>query len=263
MRLIIIILYFIPFGILSQWTELNAYTLPKDAVWEQDLIGNLYVAKGDLLVKYDTAGTVQYSQSFKSTGNIKNILPINTMKILLFSEEQQIFTLVDNTLSSTSRSYDLSDLDFGFVNLMAVSSQPNKVWVYDQLNSKLVLFDWGRTSQRQEINNIRGLLNSSEPTALFEDQQKLYLVNQQGIVFIFDIYGSLLDRIDLEGRQFLTVSNGTIFSKGVRGLELWSKPSRQFVQMDLPQKDFSRISWGHKILFLQNAEKLQKYKGNF
>ena len=118
----------------AQWEKKQSIELIPGAIWEVDLIGNVYIANRSSIVKMDTSGQKRYEQSIKSLGNISQIEPINTMKILVFSEEQQTFSILDNTLSSTNTTFDLSELEFGYVPFVASSSQPSKLWVYDQLN---------------------------------------------------------------------------------------------------------------------------------
>lgn len=163
----------------------------KALVYKYDIIGNLYVAGEKSLKKYDTNGVVLYYQSIKSIGEVSSIIPINSMSILLFSEEQQTVTTFDNTLT-VLQTLELGQLGFGYVTMIAASSQMNKLWVYDQLNSKLVLIDRANTKQSQEISNLRGLVNSVELIEMVEKDNYLFITDLSKNVYQFDKYGSLI-----------------------------------------------------------------------
>ncbi|MFT5582120.1 MAG: DNA-binding beta-propeller fold protein YncE [Psychromonas sp.] len=163
----------------------------KALVYKYDIIGNLYVAGEKSLKKYDTNGVVLYYQSIKSIGGVSSIIPINSMSILLFSEEQQTVTTFDNTLT-VLQTLELGQLGFGYVTMIAASSQMNKLWVYDQLNSKLVLIDRANTKQSQEISNLRGLVNSVELIEMVEKDNYLFITDLSKNVYQFDKYGSLI-----------------------------------------------------------------------
>ena len=122
-----------------EWKKSTVYDLKKDGVWAVDRIGNLYTASNRVINKYDTTGVLKFSQSIKSFGEVEQILPINSMKVVQFSEEQQTLCYLDNTLTQLSDCIDLADR--GFVNgaLVSYSARLDMVWIYDDVNSKLVL----------------------------------------------------------------------------------------------------------------------------
>ncbi len=261
MKRILFFLSLLPFLIYGQHNLRKAYSYPLDiqSVWRADAIGNLYVAKKDLLIKYDTAGVQQFSQSLKSSGRIDAILPINTMKIVLFSEQQQTFTLMDNTLSEAIRTYDLSEMGFGFVHAMAVSSQPNKFWIYDQSNSKLVLLDLNRTQQQQEITNLRGILNVEEVNWIKEENNQLYLFNKNSGLYIFDMYGSLLNYIELKEVDDVQTSNGVLFTLKKGQVYRFTVEGESFDKVNLPVTDILAFQWVNDTFFVRTIDELLKY----
>lgn len=247
----------------AQWTFKDTLKLPNGSIWEADLIGNVYIAKADLIEKIDTAGRKQFSQSIKSLGNISQIQPINTMKILLFSAEQQSFTLIDNTLSTANSSYDLNDFNFGYVPFVAISAQPNKLWVYDQLNSKLVFLDYARSGQRQEIENLRGLLGAAELTWMKESGNKLFVLDSKNVLYVFDLYGSLLRSVPLKERKLETIQEGKTYVSDDKGFYVLDQQNENYLKVALPVSTFSKIAWRHKILFVQQGQNLLEFKGKF
>ena len=105
-------LFFLPFIIVvcinvsysqtvsERLVKLKEYVFQKPIdVWNVDNLGNLYVIQNNFISKLDSSGKQTYSQSIKSLGRISEIEPINAMKLVLFSEEQQSICFLDNTLS--------------------------------------------------------------------------------------------------------------------------------------------------------------------
>jgi hypothetical protein len=262
MKHILFFLAFFPSVLLAQEQPklANKFALRAESVWHADLLGNVYIADKDLLVKYDTTGAKQYSQSIKSLGRINAILSVNTMRIVLFSELQQTFTIMDNTLSEAAKTYDLSELDFGYVSKMTVSSQPNKFWIYDQSNSRLVLLDLSRTNQQQEIGNVRGILNSTEVTWMKEDNNKLYLFDSKKQLYIFDLYGSLIDVMHFPEVNRIEVFQNQIFVISTEGVQRYRQEDATFEKIELEGYGIQEFQWSNNSFFIQIGQELMKYK---
>lgn len=264
MKLITLFLIFAPLFSFSQKEnkEIAKHKIEPNTAWHADILGNLYIAEKDLLTKYDTSNVKQYSQSIKSKGRISSILSINTMRIVLFSEQQQTFTLMDNTLSEANKTYDLSELGFVYVPLMAVSSQPNKFWIYDQANAKLVLLDLSRTNQQQEIDNVRGILNSTEILWMKEDNNILYLFDSNHKLYSFDLYGSLIDVLEFPDSEFLEIHNGEIFLIKDFGIFRYRKEDESLESLNINFSGIIGFQWTNNTFFVQSKWELLKYRIN-
>jgi hypothetical protein len=180
---------------LSNWKFLKEYPLVEDAIWNTDMLQNVYIVHDRMIAKYDSTGIKKFTQSIKSIGQVTEIMPINTMKLVLFSEDQQVLCMLDNTLTMSEDLIDLSD--FGIVNasLATTSSQPEKIWVLDQSNSRLLLLDLAGKMQFQEVRNLKGVLNLSVITSMTESNGHLFLIGT-GKFYEFDMYGTLLNELD-------------------------------------------------------------------
>ena len=109
--------------------------------WVPDNVGNIYVYGSDILGKMSNGQLPSFSQSIKSVGEIEQILPVNALKTLLFSETQQQLCFIDNTLSINGSCIDLEEFNIQNALLCATSSRPNLIYVFDQINSTLFLID--------------------------------------------------------------------------------------------------------------------------
>ena len=180
-----------------KWKLMASYSCDSTSVWSVDWIGNVIIQSENRLSKFDSIGNLSYSQSIKSIGNVKKISPINTMKIALFSEEQQTLCILDNTLTLSQACLDLSDFDVQFATCFAPSSQQEKIWVFDQLGNRIQLLSLNNTLQYQEIKNLKGILNTSEIVSIKEFGNELFVLDDEGKLFQFDLYGSVLNTFDV------------------------------------------------------------------
>ena len=166
------------------------------SLWNVDELGYTYLINGNELIKLDTNHNVQFKQSVKSMGFIDRLEFINAQKILLFSIEQQQIQLLDNTLTNNGLSIDAVDLGFSNVTLVAKSSRPNLIWIYDQFNSSLHLYDIYLRESIQSVYNLKGILNLNEEILdLNELENNIYLNTIDEIVKL-DLNLNFIDRFD-------------------------------------------------------------------
>jgi hypothetical protein len=215
-----------------------------------------------MITKFDSTGAKKFSQSIKSLGQVKEILPINTMKLVLFSEDQQVLCLLDNTLTMSEDLVDLSDYTIVNASLVTTSSQPEKIWVLDQLNSRLLLLDLAGKMQFQEVRNLKGVLNLADISRIVENNGHLFLIGS-GKFFEFDIYGTLLNELDFgmdaltivdcipSGKRFYWLENNELISQDLNG------SNEKAVKVPVEQVvEFKKVG---DIYYFRTADKIFKY----
>lgn len=163
--------------------------------WKVDELGYYYLLTENEIQKIDTTKNLVFSQSIKSLGKIDQIEFINAQNILLFSVEQQQIFLLDNTL--TSNGYEISLEDFGILNAKFISrsSRPNLVWIYDQINSKILLFDLYKKSIIQEVYNFKGLFGIREEIEHFYENNNNLIVGSNSMTYILDLNINLIQTL--------------------------------------------------------------------
>jgi hypothetical protein len=248
--------------------KLNEFTVPKNATqWNVDVFGNIFFVSGDEIVKCDSVGKQKFVQSIKSIGQVDAIVLINTMKIALFSEEQQVVCFFDNTLTPGDDCVDLNEIELSNVTLVSASVQPDKFWFYDALNSvirKYGLKAGNNFVQGQELINFKGLLGASELIWMKEMDNYLFLYCKDGTLYQVDQFGSLIHQFEGIPIRF-DISSDLLFTevdKVVRITDL-SMNQTSIVNCELPQFDSFRIVG--KILYVKAVDKIFKYqliKGN-
>lgn len=209
-----------------QWNLQYQLQLPEQAAWTSDHLGQLYVYRKDLIKKYaapegrqDAKAMLLFEQSLRKFGQISEIDTKNPMKVMLFSEQQQLIYYVDNTLTKQPLELDLSEYGFNYVTHAESSIQPDKIWIYDQDNSKLSLL---ATQEQQSllIKNAGGLVNFANVLRILEREGSLYVIDRDKGIFQFDLYGTLINQVELpaydciqiEGVNAFLLSNNRLIS---------------------------------------------------
>jgi len=248
---------------LSNWKLIETYPIEEDAVWNTDMLQNVYVVHNRMITKYDSTGIKKFSQSIKSLGQVKEIMPINTMKLVLFSEDQQALCMLDNTLTMTEDLIDLSEFNIVNASLATTSSQPEKIWILDQLNSRLLLLDLAGKMQYQEVRNLKGVLGSTDITSMIESSGHLFLLTDDYSFYEFDVYGSLIKAYgSAEGsmatKSHLFPSENKIFWLSVNRLYAMDYGGETTI-VELPKPgiiDFKKVG---DIYYFRTADKILKY----
>lgn len=242
------------------WTELWSKKT-ENAVFTVDNFQQLYYFDQNVLFKVDSTGKEIFKQSIKKWSEISNIDARNPMKLLCFSEDQQLVEYLDNTLTKQQDIIDLSAEDFSFVTKVASSSQPDKIWVFDSDNSRLTLYTQQK-NQIQRIDNIYGLLNAKYIHQILEYNNQLFLVDPTKGIFVLDRYGTMIDFIQLPNIKHIQIENEKLYflqDEKFFFMDLTDKYSEQII---LPIDQVKRF---HKIenklyLFSKNELKLFSFE---
>jgi len=242
-----------------EWIEKGELGIGSNEIWSVDLLGNIYIAKKSIINKYDSTGILKFSQSIKSIGRLQDIQAINTMKVVAFSEEQQSICIMDNTLTLSEECLDLSKFNIGNASLIAVSGQSDKIWVVDQLNSKLLLLSLNGTDQFQEIKNLQGILNISQIVSIQEVNNQLFLMDSNNEIFQFDIYGSLINRYTFENLKGFVVKGSTLVALLEDRFVLASLEESVKKIIEIPVKRINEVKISGNFFYFRTENKILKY----
>lgn len=240
------------------WQPLWALDISQNAAWQADPFGNLFLSEKDQLRKYDSLGQQRAVQSSKFLGSISRVDPSNPMKTLLFSEQQQIVTYVDNTLAQQQTNIELGDFGLSYVTLVATSSQPDKFWVYDQENSKIVLLS-ANSQQRQRIENISGLLGAHDVIQLFEQDGFLYLIDRKKGIFQFDTYGTLTFHWEKTALLWVAIEGEYAYLLKENRLEVMNLKTQDVTVIATPLADALKFQKIQNTFYFSAKDRLQKF----
>ncbi len=262
-------LYFVLISLFSfsqeqiTWQQVKEFPLDSNAVWHVDMIGNVYLSKHNELQKLDTTGKLMFKQSLKSLGRLSDFENINAMKSVCFSEEQQTLCFLDNTLTITDDCIDLLNYKIMNARFISVSSQPDKLWVFDQMNSRILLVSFGKTLQSQEVVNAQGVLNAQHITSIHENNNQLIMVDAKRGIFIFDLYGTLIQFIEMSGVQKAYFYQGQLLFLRENKLFMRNSDGLDVIPIPLPIEKVIDFEIVREQVFLRTSSSLIKYRVNF
>lgn len=241
------------------WKKVISYSVDSNEVWNVDVLEYVYISKSSEINKFDSVGVLKFNQSIKSLGRMEQLIPINTMKLIHFSSEQQTLCYFDNTLTQTSDCVELSDRDIINAKLISKSSRPDQVWVFDNLNSTLSLLSVEGNVQSQKIDNLRGVLNINNISQIIERNNYLFILDSEKGVYVFDLYGSLIEFKEIEGVKSIDAFGNSLFMLTDNGLKISFLDDNQVLDISLPQGDFSELKYVNQYFYLRSSKSVDKY----
>lgn len=203
-KLFLLTLFGINFTGFSQKNWQMQWSVPIDsnAVWDIDNIRYCYIFTNQTFRKIDVNGKTILQESYKSLGDITKIDAQNPLKIACFSEGQQSICFLDNALAVQNDCVDLNDLNVDLATGFSASLQTDRIWVYDEPNSKLLIITL-RTGQSQVSQNVKSLLELGIVTDIQEIDNRLFLFDDHNQVAWFDMYGNFMDYTQLPESAFI------------------------------------------------------------
>lgn len=263
----ILILIVLPLSVFGQdslsyeWKEVGKYGIKAEGIWSADGLENVFVSQKTVLNKYDSIGDLKFSQSIKSLGQSTQFLPINTMKLVNFSEDQQTLCFFDNTLTRSEDCLELADRDIVYASMIASSERSDKLWVYDNINSNLHLIDLeGNKLQELQISNLKGVLGLNDICQIKERFNRLFVVDSLKGVYIFDMYGSLTDKIDMKGAVCVDANESTAFILTADELISHGLKTAFEAKIELPRPSISEFILENRSFFLRTEKNVYKYQ---
>ena len=243
-----------------RWNELQSYPCKPGEVWHLDVLEYYFTSDNGTINKYGIDGNLMFSQSIKSLGQIKDFVSINTSKLIHFSEEQQTLCYFDNTLAKMDDCIDLTDEGLMYVTMISASSQPNKVWAYDSFNSRLLLLSMNRLNQQQEIMNILGTIDIKEISQIKERGNRLFIVDPTKGVYVFDLYGSLIEFVPEIGVIQVDAHEKAMFTLHKYKIKVRFFDSGKSEDVVLPMAYISGFMYRNQHFFFRENETVHKFE---
>jgi hypothetical protein len=238
----------------------QSFPIEKGDVWTVDGLGNVITTKRDQLAKYAPNGKLLFEQSQKSFGRLDKIEPINTLKFVAFSEEQQKLCFFDNSLTVMEKCIELGDYEILNATQFATSGQSDKLWVFDQVNSTLSLLVLNRLNQSQSVKNLMGILDAEHIVQMIEMQNKLFFVDDQQGIFIFDVYGTLLERINIPNVKWIHYKEDNLLLLTDNSLTIYELNTQKSTEILLPEGQYQEFKFDEDAVFLRSEISIQKFE---
>ena len=151
-----------------------------------DNFNNIYAIENNELIKSSDTKDYYYKNSVYS--NISSIDVQNSLKIKLFYEDSNTLIILDNKLS------EISKINFNIISPNKIiskfsASNENNIWIYNEINSKIELYNY--------VNNTFRIVNSeiSGQVISLESNYKYCWVLTDSHIYKFNYFGSLITKI--------------------------------------------------------------------
>ena len=250
------LLYLIYFSVLGNENSLELKLISKKETKNENIRGidnlnNIYSIKNNELIKSSDVRDYYYRNNLYS--NISSIDVRNSLKIKLFYENSNTLVVLDNKLS------EISKINFNIINPNKIiskfsASNDNNIWVYNELNSKIELYNY--------INNTFRIVNSeiSGEVISLESNYKYCWVLTDSHIYKFNYFGSLITKTAVNNIQQIEIFNDNLFFKKDNELFYYDQDLLIEYKLDLENlliKDFFVIN---QSLYIYDSEHFIKYQ---
>ena len=218
-----------------------------------DAIGNIYlITPTDQLKKIKSDGTlVAVYNDVKRFGKISAIDVQNPLKLLIYYKNYSAIVMLDKLLNFRNQ-IELKPLQFFDVNA-AATTYDNNIWIYDEQNFKIKKLD-DKGLLLLEFADLRTLFDIA-PSAkkIIDEDNQLYLIDQEQGVFIFDYYGAFSRLIPIKDLRDISVEKKCLI--GFRDtimevIQLKNLTSTKYAVPDLAEKIKSLKFINNKLYIL-------------
>jgi len=176
-----------------------------------DNLDNLYVLNSHNQVKkYNANGdSVAVYNDVRKFGQASLIDVSNPLKVLLYYRDFATVVMLDRFLNAVNV-VDLRRQKVLEAHAIG-QSYDNKIWVYDELESKLKKID-ENGKLVQETADFRLMLGKAiSPSKIFDENKYVYLYDSLKGVYVFDYFGALKNAILIQGWKNFKVAGNYIF----------------------------------------------------
>lgn len=199
-----------------------------------DNLDNIYILNSRNQVKKINANgdSVAVYNNVRKFGQATLIDVSNPLKVLLYYKDFATVVMLDRFLNVVN-TVDLRKQNILQANAIA-QSYDNKIWVYDEMNSKLKKVD-ENGKLLQETPDFRLLLDVVvQPVKIIDENKYVYLYDSAAGVFVFDYYGSLRNNIMITGWQNFKVAGKYIYGSKADVLYRYDITDFQYDEWKLP-----------------------------
>ncbi len=262
---------FLFFSTLSSYSQQSQFALPdqfvltKQVVWEDidkgiiDNQGHLFITnqKGDL-AKFSPDGELLLEFSPMLNIQVSQINANTQLKVLLFYEDLQSFTLLNRYLTSPVV-YPLSKFGLGYISTLTITPQQD-IWAMDVTDFSLKKLDIQR-DEVLETKSLSTLLDREEASGakLLAHQNRIYLSVRNHGLYVFDNIGNyLFHESDLSFE--LNFFRDELYYENAHQLILKNLNSNEERFLPLPDENRKQLLYYQDQLYILHSDGFSIYK---
>ncbi len=215
--------------------------------------GNIYLVNGSKLSKLDENGKLLRSFDDSFLGDITSVDVDNPLKIMVFYRESGKIVFLDDRLSPVMAALDLFSHGYTSVTLAAYSTD-NLIWLYDAAAHELICMDfYCKEKSRNKLN-----FSDFEPSQLLACQEKSLLMNNPDDgIYLFDAFGTLVQRIPLQVEWIVGYAKGRIAYRVQGSIGEYDHLVFEDSRRPLPIADCFDVKWhAAKLYYLDRNHRL-------
>ena len=241
MKQLLNILFFsflLPFSVIGQddTTFQLVRTLKGDIIeFTVDNLDNIYILNSrNQVKKFDINGdSVAVFNDIKKFGKATLLDVSNPLKVLLYYKDFATVVMLDRFLNV------VNTIDLRKENILQAKalgqSYDNKIWVYDELESKLKKIDEDG-KLLQETPDFRLLLGQvPSPVKIFDENKYVYIYDSLLGVYVFDYFGALKNNILIQRWQNFKVAGKFIYGSRSDVLYRYEISSFRYDEWKMPE----------------------------
>lgn len=202
-----------------------------------DIQNNIYaVDQNQRIIKYRQTGEKLNFYQNNRLGRVQQIDVANPHKILVFYPQQQTIVFLDRNMTEISR-IELNQFNIPEISTAGVSND-NQVWIFDEFDNVLKKMD-GAGNLRSISENTIGLWGHSlQPHLIRERFNRVFLLDKNKGIFIFDNQGNPIQEVKLSGIEDFSVfnANNLILNHREEGIGFYRLSEERFTPLDLPEE---------------------------
>jgi len=244
----------------------NTYKLIKGfpveaSVFAADELKNAFVVNNENnVIKLDSLGSLAAIFSENGYGDVAAIDATNPFQPLIFYKDFNTAIALDLNMTA-KQLYKFSTIGIEEVSAIC-SSYDNTIWVFEQASQKLkkVNANYEITLESFEVDKLLGGI--IEPTFMIERNKRLFVVDPNRGIFVFDTFGTyfrsyLFDNI----KQLQVIDNKMVFYKD-ENLYVVDLMTQQEDTIQLPEDltDIKQIQVTRNYLMVLTKDELLLYK---
>jgi len=178
-----------------------------------DRLGNVYyIDSKNTLNKYEPKINRTTKYADLKNGKISSIDVTNPLRVVVFYEDQAIVKFLDINLTEINSFQIRNNYVEGWISLVA-SSNNNGLWMYDNINRKLIKLGEQLNTQFSTGDLYLVLSKKISPNAIVEFSDELFLCDSTNGIFVFDLFGGYKKSIPYTLENFEQISSQNIQHK--------------------------------------------------
>jgi hypothetical protein len=187
---------------------LRSWQTPATAI-SSDPLGQFYIVRGSLVVRYDSNGDSTCSWSEASTGPVTLIDSGDPMRILIYQKDFNLLRFLNNRLAPISEAIRLDDL--GISNPLAIAAaREGGFWVLDGFTMRLrhIGPQLNTVVESMPVDLPAG--SAAAACRMAEAGDRIYLLLPGLEIRVFDLFANPLKRIPVKAIDFRPYGNSLL-----------------------------------------------------